>query len=188
MVFTKPDEFLSRVELIDAKKLVAAGIRTVLIDIDNTLVPRGTNTIPPSIVEWISTLKALGLCMCLISNNWHKAVFTYAETLKLPIVYKAMKPLPFAFLRALKKAGDSRSHACADRRRHTRVAGQPHVRIGRRPYALVVGDQLLTDVFGAHVLGIRAILVLPQARNDLTHTLLLRRIERVFLRDMKPTR
>ena len=174
MAFTKPDEFLSRVELIDAGKLVAAGTRTVLIDVDNTLVPRGTNAIPPSVAEWVGRLKAQGLRMCLISNNWHKEVFAYARALELPIVYKAMKPLPFAFLRALKKAGGVRRRGVK--------------RQDVRRQALVIGDQLLTDVFGAHVLGIRAILVLPQASNDLTHTLLLRRFERLFLRGTKPTR
>ena len=47
---------------------------------------------------------------------------------------------------------------------------------------------LMTDVIGAHLSGMKAILVLPQAKKDLKHTLLLRNLEKVFLGDLKPTR
>jgi len=164
MAFTKPDEFLSRVELIDAEELASLGVTVALIDIDNTLVPRGTKEIPLSVVEWVDTLKRRGLSLCLISNNWHKEAFTYARALDLPIVYRALKPLPFAFLRAVRKAG------------------------GSRRSTVVIGDQLLTDVFGAHALRMRVILVLPQASIDLMHTRILRRIERLFMHDATPTR
>ena len=164
MAFAKPDEFLSRVELIDAQALAAGGFTTILLDVDNTLVPRDTEEIPASVAVWVEMLKAQGLRICLLSNNWHKTVFTYAHILDVPLVYKAMKPMPFAFLRAIKKAG------------------------GSRRSAVCIGDQLLTDVLGAHLLRMRAILVLPQASKDLAHTRILRRIERLFMRGVLPTR
>jgi len=164
MAFGRPDEFLTCVEQIDAKDLAARGFTTALIDIDNTLVPRDTHEIPASVVAWIESLKAEGLRICLITNNWHKEVLKYAEYLELPIVHASWKPVPIAFLRAIKKAG------------------------GSRRSALVIGDQVFTDVFGADFLRMYSILVLPQASKDLTHTLMLRRLERFFLRGMTPTR
>jgi HAD superfamily phosphatase (TIGR01668 family) len=115
------------------------------------------------VTAWIEALKKQGLKLCLLSNNWHKAVFSYADQLAVPIVYKAMKPAPFAFMRACKKAG--------------RVAGEKVV---------MVGDQVVTDVWGAHLFGAHIILVEPQAVKDLWYTLLFRRFEKWLLRDMKP--
>jgi HAD superfamily phosphatase (TIGR01668 family) len=159
----KPDEYLSSVLKIDPQALVARGFVALLLDVDNTLVPRGTAAIPSEVRTWVARCTSCGLRLCLLSNNWHKVVFHYAEELKLPLVYKAMKPLPFAFLRALGKIGQKPRHA------------------------VVVGDQLMTDVLGAHLCGgMHAILVQPQSHIDLKHTLLLRKIERAFMGDLQP--
>jgi HAD superfamily phosphatase (TIGR01668 family) len=164
MAFFKPDEYLSSVLRIDPQDLVARGFTALLLDIDNTLVPRGTTQVPPPVRDWIARCKASGLHLCLLSNNWHKTVFGYAATLELPLVYKAMKPAPFAFLRALGKIDEKTGHA------------------------VVVGDQLMTDILGAHLCGgMHAILVEPQSQIDLKHTLLLRKIERWFLRGCRPS-
>ncbi|MCL1890415.1 MAG: HAD hydrolase-like protein [Coriobacteriia bacterium] len=182
MSFFKPDEFLSSVEVINPAELVEQGITTVLLDIDNTLVPRGTAAPPAAVVTWVTALKEQGLQICLISNNWHKVVFDHAKTFGLPLVYKAMKPAPFAFLRALRKAQGS-----SDMPRPHSSRWSLWSRAARRN-TVVIGDQLLTDIFGARLLGMRAIMVLPQAKKDLKHTLILRRIEKLFLGDMKPER
>lgn len=44
----------------------------------------------------------------------------------------------------------------------------------------------MTDVFGAHVVGLKCILVEPLVEKDLIHTLMLRKIEKIFLRNIKP--
>ncbi|MDR2493124.1 MAG: YqeG family HAD IIIA-type phosphatase [Coriobacteriales bacterium] len=164
MALLVPEWFFSRVEVIDAAELAGLGVKTVILDIDNTLVPRGTSGIPPSVSDWVQGLKTAGMRICLVSNNWHRVVFSYARQLDVPLVYKAMKPAPFSFLRAIRKAE------------------------GRRASTLVIGDQLFTDVLGAHLLGMRAVLVLPQVSQDLRHTLLLRRLEQRFMRGLAPTR
>jgi HAD superfamily phosphatase (TIGR01668 family) len=90
---------------IDPSSLIEEGVIGVLLDIDNTLVPRDTHVLSEEVVAWIAALKDVGLKVCLLSNNWHRTVFSYAERLDLPLVYKAMKPLPFSYLRALGKLG-----------------------------------------------------------------------------------
>ena len=79
-----------------------------------------------------------------------------------PIVAKAVKPLPPAFLMALRKLGAKRSET------------------------VVIGDQLVTDVMGAHFLGMKAYLLAPLVEQDLPHTLLLRNFERVVMGERKP--
>lgn len=163
MGLLKPDDYLSSVLAIDANELFAQGFRVVLIDIDNTLVPRDTRVLSDEITAWIARLKKQGLKLCLLSNNWHKTVFSYAEALDIPIVYKAMKPSPFGFIRACAKAGRTKSER-----------------------VVMIGDQIITDVLGAHIFGAKAILVDPQAVKDLWYTLVFRKLEKRLLRGVNP--
>ena len=158
-----PDDFLSSVVAIDAAALYDQGFRLVLLDIDNTLVPRDTHELTEEVKAWVARLTECGLRVCLLSNNWHRTVFTYAEALGVPIVYKAMKPLPFGFGRACKKLG--------------RGSGEKVV---------VVGDQLFTDVLGARLRGHQVILVVPQATVDLWYTRLFRKAEHLILGTRQP--
>jgi HAD superfamily phosphatase (TIGR01668 family) len=163
MAFFTPDDYLSSVVRIEPASLVERGFSIVLLDIDNTLVPRDTHRLPDEVKRWVVRLGECGLRVCLLSNNWHRVVFDYADELGLPVVYKAMKPLPFAYWHALRKL---------DRQKGERV--------------VCVGDQIVTDVWGAHALGLSVILVEPQATKDLWYTLLFRRFERLLMRGRHP--
>ena len=130
-----------------------------VLDID---LPRDSGVISDEIKRWATNLCADGFKACLVSNNWHERVVRVAEELGFDLVAKAVKPLPFAFLAALRRAGSTRDQAA------------------------VVGDQLFTDVLGGKLLGVKTVLVAPLSSADLPHTLLLRRLERVLLAGRTP--
>ncbi len=157
-----PDLYITRVLDIDLDTLVARGIDTLLIDLDNTLLPRDTNVVPPELKAWAADVKRRGMRACLVSNNWHERVHAVASELDIELVAKALKPLPFAFRRALELCDSDRKHAA------------------------VVGDQLFTDVLGGKLLGMYTVMVLPLAATDLPHTLALRHVEKMFLGNRKP--
>ena len=102
------------------------------------------------------------MAICLLSNNWHKVVYDFADEVGLPIVAKAMKPCPPAYFTAMRKIGAKRKNTVA------------------------IGDQLMTDVLGAHTVGIKAYLIQPLVEQDLPHTLFLRHFERVLMGDAQP--
>lgn len=157
-----PDLYLHSVHDIDLRSLLASGVDTLLMDLDNTLLPRDSHDVPDDLREWSVRLALMGFKVCLVSNNWHERVRQVAQSLGFSLVAKAVKPLPFAFLRALKILGSSRSQS------------------------VIVGDQMFTDVLGGKLLGIKTILVTPLSKSDLPHTLLLRKVERVFLAGREP--
>jgi uncharacterized protein len=157
-----PDLYLKSVHDIDLDTLRARGVDTLLLDLDNTLLPRDSDAIPADIVEWSAVLRSSGFTVCLVSNNWHERVHEVARELGFALVAKAVKPLPFAFLRALKLVASTRRRSA------------------------IVGDQLFTDVLGGKLLGMMTIMVLPLSARDLPHTLLLRRVERVLLAGKQP--
>ena len=163
MSFFKPNRFFTRITQVDIEKdIIAAGKKALILDIDNTILTRDTHEVPADIEVWLQEARDAGLTVCLVSNNWHEGVHHLAARLELPIVSHAVKPLPFAYMMAFKRAGI--------KRRET----------------VCIGDQLITDVFGGHFLGMPVIMVKPLVKADLKHTLILRHVEKLFLRDLQP--
>ena len=74
-------------------------------------------------------------------------------------------------------------------------AGKPRIKGYKRAMELMktdeattlfVGDQLFTDVVGAHLIGMPAYLVAPLVDVDLKHTQLVRKVEGLFLKEPAP--
>jgi len=156
-----PKYYVDSVLDIDPAWLKAQGKTCVLVDLDNTLLPRDTSTFSPEVMDWVKSLYDADLKVCLLSNNWHERVHTAAEELNMKLVSKAVKPLPPAFFVAMKRVG------------------------GKRRETIMIGDQLFTDVLGSAILGMPCIMVLPLAKHDLKHTLMLRNLEKLIMRDRK---
>jgi len=160
-----PDAYLTSIVVIDPKTdLLDKGFKNLLLDVDNTILPRDTHQVSDEVKAWLKQAREAGLNLCLISNNFHHGVYEWAERLDLPIVAKAVKPLPHAFIRARRKMGFKRRETC------------------------MIGDQLITDVWGAHFTGMKCLLVQPLVDVDLKHTLLLRHVEKLFIGSWKPER
>ncbi len=163
MPFLEPDRYFSRISRIDIERdLLDLGYRNVLLDVDNTILTRDTHEVPRDVGHWLAKARDAGISFCLVSNNWHEGVYQLANRLSLPIVAKAIKPLPPAFLMGMKKIDAKRANT------------------------VVVGDQLVTDVMGAHFLGMKAYLLSPLVEQDLPHTLMLRNFERLVMGDREP--
>lgn len=162
MPFFKPDRFLTRVTALDpASDIAQAGFSHVFLDLDNTLLTRDTHEVPADIRAWLDGLREAGVAACILTNNWHHGAHEWAQRLGLPIVSHAIKPLPFAYFAAMRKVG------------------------ARRKTTLCIGDQLITDVWGGHVLGMKVAMVKPLVEADLKHTLMLRHVEKLFMRDVR---
>lgn len=158
-----PERYFSRVSAIDvARDVVGKGYSCVLLDIDNTIRSRADHQVPRDVRTWLVRLREAKVAVCLLSNNFHANAGELAAELGVPIVAKALKPLPHGFTLARRKVGGS--HAST----------------------VMVGDQLSTDVLGAHLAGLPAYLVCPLAEEDLKHTMAVRALERVFIADREP--
>lgn len=158
MGILRPDRCVHSIDLVDVDGLVRGGVRCVLFDRDNTCVPRDTGTVPPAVAAWFCRVHEAGISTCMVSNNVHtREVKDSAREFASPVVHHALKPLPWAVRRALARMGVS--------------AGE----------AVMVGDQVFTDVIAGNLAGVRTILVRPQSSCDLPHMRLLRSLERRVL-------
>ncbi|MCL2503716.1 MAG: YqeG family HAD IIIA-type phosphatase [Coriobacteriia bacterium] len=162
MPILKPDFYYRGFADVDAGLLRARGISALLVDIDNTILPRDSTELALGVSDWAAGLHREGFRVALISNNWYGHVKRISDELDFGMVSKALKPLPFAFLYAARLLGAKR-HEIA-----------------------VVGDQIFTDVLGGNLSGMTTVLVQPLSKADLPHTLVLRRLERRVLKGREP--
>ena len=111
MPLFKPDRYFSRISSIDIRfDLIDQGFNAVLLDVDNTILSRSDHEVPHDVLLWLSKLKHSHVSACLLSNNFHSHVFDLADKLDLPIVAKALKPLPQGFLMACRKIRADRGY------------------------------------------------------------------------------
>ncbi len=155
-----PTSYAPRVADIDLDKLSSNGFCGVIIDLDNTLV--GYRQLLPDDrdARWIVAARELGLRVVMVTNNATPWASGVAKNLGIPCIANARKPLPSGFRRALG------------------VLELP------RESVIVVGDQLFTDILGAKLFGLAAILVEPLVERDPLNTRWLRTFERWLLRGL----
>ncbi|WP_436664305.1 YqeG family HAD IIIA-type phosphatase [Alicyclobacillus acidoterrestris] len=152
-----PNEYASSIYEIDLERLWNQGIRLILTDLDNTLVPWNHPDVPEDLATWLNKAHARGFHVCIVSNNSSGRVEEFAALSGLPAVGAAKKPKPVGFLEALQRF-DMRAEQ-----------------------AVMVGDQLFTDVRGGNRLGIYTILVLPIESKEWWGTRIVRNVERMAM-------
>jgi hypothetical protein len=154
-----PHQVAGTIYDIDLEKLRAEGVTGIICDLDNTLVGARVPSATPELVAWLERVRSMGFRVVVVSNNRRARVSRFAEPHGIPYIYNARKPIRASFRKALALLGVE--------------AGQ----------AVVIGDQLLTDVLGARRTGLRVILVRPIApAEESVFTRVNRLIERAALR------
>lgn len=148
-----PGGFVEEVFQIRPEHLKERGIKGMIIDLDNTLVAWDCAHATPEIMEWLESILAVGVRVVIVSNNHKLRVGEFCNPLQIPFIAKANKPLGGAFRRALKILGT--------KRRET----------------IVVGDQLLTDIFGGNRQKLHTVLVNQVVSSDAKITTFNRNLE-----------
>jgi HAD superfamily phosphatase (TIGR01668 family) len=142
-----PDKIFNTIREITVDIIIKEGIKGLVLDIDNTMAPKHVALPDDLLIEWINGIRKAGIKLFVISNNNHGRVSTFAKALDLPFINSGMKPFPFSFKKAM----------LAMKLKPNEVAA--------------VGDQIYTDIWGAHAAGLMAWLVLPV---DIKETLFFR--------------
>lgn len=153
-----PDRFAPRLHDVPLSELTEAGIRGLILDLDNTLLGFRETELAAEHLAWVQEAHDRGFAMVMVSNNFSERVRGIAAQLRIGCIPNALKPLPFGFYRALR-----------------------HLGLPRQQVA-VVGDQLFTDVLGAKLCGnLYTILTEPIETKDFAITMMFRFLERLML-------
>ena len=151
-----PDELIPSAYDIDYEKLYQEGIRGIIFDIDNTLVPHGAPA-DARAVALFERIHGIGLKTCLISNNQPPRITPFADAVSSPYVADAHKPSRKGYLDGCRIMGTDLSET------------------------IFIGDQIFTDVWGAKRAGMRNILTRPIHPKEEIQIVLKRRLEAIVL-------
>ncbi|WP_462405590.1 YqeG family HAD IIIA-type phosphatase [Gracilibacillus sp. Marseille-QA3620] len=152
-----PAQHVKSIYEINPQDLKNKGIKGIITDLDNTLVEWDRPLATPELITWFEEMKRNDIKVTIVSNNKEVRVKAFADPLNIPFIFRARKPMTKAFKHAVELMGIQKEQA------------------------VVIGDQLLTDVFGGNRSGFHTILVVPVAQTDGWATKLNRRIERRIL-------
>ena len=149
----KPDKHFKDIFSIDIVSLKEEGIKGLICDIDNTIVPWSEERVMEEVADWLTELDKKGFRICLVSNGREKRVAFFSKELGLPAVGRAVKPRKPAFEQASRKLGLKREEIA------------------------VIGDQIFTDIYGGNRMGFKTILVEPMAEREFIGTRIMRLFE-----------
>ena len=122
--------------LIDVESLVNAGIKGVILDLDNTIISEDDRYLSPDAEVWIARAKKVQLKLFILSNGKrHYRVKYWSSYLDIPAINPAHKPFPASFRKAL---------------RYMQL---------RPKEVVVIGDSRHTDMLGALWVGCHRIQV-----------------------------
>jgi HAD superfamily phosphatase (TIGR01668 family) len=143
--------------------LARLSIRALILDLDNTLVPWHGREVPEEVAEWAREMRDAGIRLCIVSNTHRPGrLKELAAVLGVQCVPSGGKPRRRGFYRALAAMGVTAEEAA------------------------VVGDQVMTDIWGGNRCGLPTILVEPLSGIEFIGTRLVsRNVERLILRALE---
>ena len=160
-MFLRPKIKLERVTDITIDILNKYGIKALILDVDNTLSTHHGQVLTDGLPEWLDTMRQNGIKMTVLSNSNSKRLTPFAKKIGLDFISLGLKPLPFGYLRALKRLGTGKNETA------------------------IVGDQLFTDTMGGNFVGVTTILLTPIKLETSLRFRMKRRVERYLIKKLK---
>ena len=129
-----PDVYQKSIYDINYKKLKKSGIKCILFDLDNTLVPF-TMKEPTKQVKDLFAKLSSDFKIIIMSNSGKNRLRPFKQILNVDVAYSSRKPLKAKYKKILEIYNYKPEQIAA------------------------IGDQLMTDVFGANRMGMTSIFV-----------------------------
>lgn len=152
-----PYEYVENVFCIDYRKLYAKGYRGIIFDIDNTLVPHGTDSVK-EIDDLFKYIQNIGFKTLLLSNNGEQRIQRFMKNINSLYIANAKKPKTDGYLKAIDMLDLDKKQI------------------------VYIGDQVFTDIYGANKSDIASILVKYIGYYDDCKKGIRRNIEKIILK------
>lgn len=131
-----PDRIESSYDRLKPEWLRERGIRLVLADLDNTLTRYRQTQPDPELIAWRDALQQAGITLFVVSNSRKpQRASKFCANLNIPYISHAGKPHAEGFQQAMAQCGSGPEET------------------------VMIGDQIFTDVWGAHNAGIPAVYI-----------------------------
>lgn len=131
-----PDLIFESVCDLTPEALLSDGIRFLMMDFDNTIVPYTTDVPTPEVDAWLRRILSSKVTICMVSNTKKGRVQEFCKVYGIPCIMHARKPFArFGIREALQTFRIPESEAA------------------------LIGDQIYTDVLGGNCAGVTTILI-----------------------------
>lgn len=155
-----PDIYQKNIYEIDYMKLKKKGIKCLLFDLDNTLVPVKSDMPTKKVKELFAYLE-MHFKVIIISNSNRTRLIPFKEGLNVDVAASARKPFKTKYVKIMEIYKFKEYEIAA------------------------IGDQLLTDISGANRVGITSILINPIGDYEKFGTKINRFFEKFIYRYLK---
>lgn len=140
--YLRPNIFVRDISKINLRNLKSRGIKLIVCDLDNTLVPHFSKYPNKFTFDFLEKVKSEGIDIIIASNNTKKRVLRFYDKLQdqanvKTCIWSSKKP----FSKKIKKYIKDNNYKFND--------------------VVFIGDQFITDIFLANRLKASSILVLP---------------------------
>ena len=130
-----PDLIADSATALSPQDLECRGVKLLMLDFDNTIVPYTANQPTDRMAAWLKQLQASSIEVCVVSNSKKERVKIFCKAWGINCITHAKKPFSDGICRCLTQ-----------------------YRIPKENCAMV-GDQIYTDVLGGNCAGVQSILV-----------------------------
>ena len=120
---------------LTVERLHGWGVRLLMMDFDNTIVPYTTNEPTEEVRAWLQMMKKSDIQLCVVSNSKNERVLVFCRKFGIDCITRAKKP----FSKGIRECLERYQLPASD--------------------CALVGDQIYTDTLGANGCGVRSILV-----------------------------
>lgn len=153
-----PTKAINSIYDLPVEALKQEGKKGIIFDIDNTLAPYDEAEPTEQMIMFFEKLQKEGFKITLVSNNTEDRVVKFNERLKVLALHKAQKPSRKNLRKAVTLMGCEINEA------------------------VMVGDQIFTDVYGGNRVGLQTYLVQPISDRDEWQTKVKRGLERQVIK------
>ena len=130
-----PKAMTRKITDLSPEYLRGRGVKLLMMDFDNTIVPYTTSTPSKQFLQWLEEMKQSGIALCIVSNSKKERVVIFCRKYRLDCITHSKKPFSKGIRECLERYGFP-PEECA-----------------------LVGDQIYTDVLGANCCCVQSILV-----------------------------
>ena len=123
------------ITILTPEYLQSRGIKLLMLDFDNTIVPYTTNEPTPEMSAWLQMMLQSQIQICVVSNSKRDRVKIFCSAYGIDCITHAKKP----FSKGIRECLAKYALPAAD--------------------CALAGDQIYTDVLGANGTGVTSILV-----------------------------
>lgn len=155
-----PDIYQKSIYVIDYKALKQSGIKCLIFDLNNTIAPLNQPVPSKALKDLFAYLESLKFKLIILSNSNQNRVAPFKEQLNVDAAFKSCKP---------------------SRTKYEKIVHLYHFKVHE---IAAIGDQLLTDIYGANRMGFKSILINPISNQDTLITHFNRLVERYIMKHL----